>query len=55
MSDEQAEKTPFDKLNGVDSQLKEMAHCARSNLETLSAISQASNIGTRGATAQSIS
>lgn len=38
MSDEHVEKTPLDKLNGVVSQLKEMEHYARSNLETLSAV-----------------
>jgi len=38
MSDEQVEKTPLDKLTGVVSQLKEMEHYARSNLETLSAV-----------------
>lgn len=38
MADEQPEKTPRDKLKNVVSQLKEMEHYARNNLETLSGI-----------------
>lgn len=38
MADEQPEKTPVEKLKNVVSQLKEMEHYSRSNLETLSEI-----------------
>ncbi len=38
MADEQPEKTPLEKLKIVVSQLKEMEHYARSNMEKLSEI-----------------
>jgi hypothetical protein len=38
MADEQTEKTPADKLKNVVSQLKEMEHYSRGNMETLSEI-----------------
>lgn len=38
MADEQPEKTPVEKLKDVVSQLKEMEHYSRGNMETLSEI-----------------
>lgn len=38
MADEQAEKTPLEKLRTVVSQLKDIEHHARNNLERLSEI-----------------
>jgi len=38
MADEQPEKTPLEKLKVVVSQVKEMEHYARNNMETLSEI-----------------
>ncbi len=38
MAEEQPEKTPLEKLKNVVSQLKEMEHYARNNLEKLSEI-----------------
>jgi len=38
MAEEQPEKTPLEKLKVVVSQLKEMEHYARNNMETLSEI-----------------
>ena len=38
MAEEQPEKTPLEKLKNVVSQLKEMEHYARSNIEKLSEI-----------------
>jgi len=38
MPDQQPEKTPAEKLKDVVSQLKEMEHYARNNMETLSEI-----------------
>ncbi|KPK07297.1 MAG: hypothetical protein AMJ64_06915 [Betaproteobacteria bacterium SG8_39] len=38
MSEEQSEKTPLQKLKDVVSQLKEMEHYARNNMESLSEI-----------------
>ena len=38
MAEEQSEKTPLQKLKDVVSQLKEMEHYARNNMESLSEI-----------------
>ena len=38
MAEEQSEKTPLQKLKNVVSQLKEMEHYARNNMESLSEI-----------------
>ncbi len=38
MADDQPEKTPVEKLKNVVSQLKEMEHYSRNNMETLSEI-----------------
>jgi len=38
MAEEQSEKTPLQKLKDVVSQLKEMGHYARNNMESLSEI-----------------